>query len=165
MKDLRKGMFILLLGVIASISAFTLEDRRWEMAFINFDTESSNQINEIDALQAQLLAGVDPTTISEATAAGGVSSKLSFNCSNGKIIRDNAADSFHNAIYTSIKHTDGSYIELQDSESFLFKTAFETQSATLLESLPNDISEQMILASQMDSCSKIDMYLAKIKNI
>lgn len=165
MKDLRIGMFILLLGVIASISAFTMEDRRWEMAFINFDAEPNNQLNEIEALQAQLLAGVDPTTISEATAAGGASRKLSFNCANGKIIRDNVTDSFHNTIYTSIKHSDGSYIELQDSKSFLLKTAFETQSATLLESIPSDISEQMILATQMDSCSKIDMYLAKIKNI
>lgn len=162
MKDLRQGIIILLLGLIACITAFFYQDQRWEMAFINFDTQSSNDVLNI---QAQLLTGADPTAFAKPTAAGSPGKKINVRCTIGRIVRDKPLDPLHGLGYVSTKNTTGVYIQVRNKKTYLFKSLFETLSASLIDSLPLDVEQKLMLAAQADSCAQVDLYIASIKNI
>lgn len=162
MKDFRRGIIILLLGLLACITALLYQDQHWEMAFINFDSQSSRDILNI---QARLLTGADPTVFALPTAAGSVKKKINVRCATGKIVRDKPVDFFHGAKYVSTKSTTGSYVQLRNKQTYLFKSLFETQSASLIDSLPMVIEQKLTLAAQAANCAQVDLYIASIKNI
>lgn len=161
MRDLHKGVILLLLALLATVIAFSVEDRRWEMAFINF--EAKQQLREVEDIQAQLLAGLDPTENAQPTAAGVVSAKSQFApCFTGKIARDFTSDEYHNAPYTSVKNAQDTFIKVNNNV-YLLKSAFEMQSASLIEDFPNEISQMMQSAISAGRCVGLDLHLAKIK--
>ncbi|EPJ47867.1 MAG: hypothetical protein OFPII_09370 [Osedax symbiont Rs1] len=162
MKDYRKGILILLLGALVTILALAVDDRRWEMAYINFGTETEQQVAD---LQAQILSGIDPTLNADATAAGAVKRVAIPTCYRGKIARNLQTELFHDQPYTSIKNLNQTYIEVASANqlTFLVKGAFETQSASILKALPERIEQKLELVSGTSQCIQLDMYLAKIK--
>lgn len=65
----------------------------------------------------------------------------------------------------STKNTTGVYIQVRNKKTYLFKSLFETLSASLIDSLPLDVEQKLMLTAQADSCAQVDLYIASIKNI
>jgi len=160
MRDIHKGVILLIMAVLASIASLSVEDRHWKMPFITFD---SPQNDDVAKLQAQLLAGLDPTQNTAPTAAGNPAKLPPVVCLKGKIARDSSADLYHNAIYVSVKDVSDTYIELSDNQILLLKSAFETQSASVISALPVDVKQRLNQAVSVGGCGQIDLYLSKIK--
>ncbi|EPJ54957.1 MAG: hypothetical protein OFPI_04910 [Osedax symbiont Rs2] len=158
MKDVYKGITLLLLAAVAGVLSLSVEDRHWNMPFVKFDAPTQSQ--EISGIQSQILAGLDPSTITQPTAAGKTGLP---NCFQGKIARDKSTDLFSGAGYLSVKAFDEMFIEVKGENAYLLRGAFETQSASIIEQLPEDILQRMLSADSDLQCAKIDMYLAKIK--
>lgn len=161
MKDLHKGVILLLLACLVSIITFFIEDRHWEMAFIRFNQPDPNQ--DVADIQAQLLAGIDPTLIAEPTAAGPTNQVKHAPCFNGKISRDSQADSFHDQPYISIKENQATYIIIANDQAFLRKSPYEMQSASIIPIMPATALSLMHSAVQAGRCASLDLHLAKIK--
>ncbi len=180
MRDIHKGVIFLILALLASVVTLTMEDRRWEMAFINWDKKQDQDVLDI---QAQLFAGIDPTLNAQPTAAGNainpeidnpisiddvnlapvaISKKGSY-CFSGKIARDLNTDPFHDLPYTSIKNNRDTFINIDNNLAFLLKSAYEVQSASLISVLP--VNAQQLMQSAIDGghCIDLDLHLAKIK--
>ena len=158
MKDIYKGITLLLLAAVAGVISLSVEDRHWNMPFVKFDQPS--QTEEISGIQAQIIAGLDPSTVTQATAAGKAALPT---CFHGKIARDKSTDLFNGSNYLSVKTFDEMYIEVKGKNTYLLRGAFETQSASIIEQLPGSVLQRMENAGNKSKCAKIDMYLAKIK--
>jgi hypothetical protein len=177
MKDYHKGLILILLAVLASTASFYEEDRRWEMAFINYQPTSPNAsraIDDVEQLQQSILAGLDPTLTAQPTAAGGLlkqqqaNTELSVdkpieNCVVGKISRSNSHSLYHDDDYMAIKHNNNTYIHLTKRDIYLLRKPLDAQSASLLIKSPNSVVQKIALAEQSDQCKKIDLYLARVK--
>jgi hypothetical protein len=173
MRDIHKGAIFLMLGLLASVVTLSMDDRRWEMAFINWDEKQDLDVQNI---QSQLLAGLDPTLNAQATAAGNpsttqksiaenvVSNKKSAFCFSGKIARDINSDQFHEMPYISVKEDQDTFISIDNNFALLLKSAFEVQSASLIQSLPSSVAHTMQLAIENGRCIELDLHLAKIKS-
>jgi len=160
MKDIHKGVILLIMAVLASIASLSVEDRHWKMPFITFESQSNDDVAH---LQAQLLAGLDPTENSAPTAAGDSAKLTPVVCLKGKIARDSSADLYHDATYVSVKNVSDTYIELSDNQILLLKSAFETQSASVISALPFSVEQRLDQAISAGGCGQIDLYLSKIK--
>ncbi|NQZ31808.1 MAG: hypothetical protein HRU06_11065 [Oceanospirillaceae bacterium] len=161
MRDIHKGVILLFLAVLASIVSLSVDDRHWEMPFMTFDSDPHSDVAD---LQAQLLAGLDPTENAAPTAAGVTAKAVNTPCFAGKIARDNSTDEFHNALYLAIKQSNDTYIEVIQSQTYLIKGAFETQSASIIESFPSAVEQKIGQISNITSCKQLDVYLSKINN-
>lgn len=161
MKDIHKGVILLLMAVVASVVSLSVDDRHWKMPFVKFDSDPHSDVSQ---LQAQLLAGLDPTENAAPTAAGTTTKSDNIPCFAGKIARDKNSDTFHDALYLSIKKSSETYIELIQNQTYLLKSAFETQSASVIASLPAKVEQQMAQISSIESCKQLDIYLSKINN-
>ncbi|MEM5529875.1 hypothetical protein WN093_13730 [Gammaproteobacteria bacterium AS21] len=178
MKDYHKGLILILLAVLASTTAFYEEDRRWEMAFINYQptlrtNEAANDAyNDVEQLQQNILAGLDPTLVAQPTAAG-VSVKKSTQknaiektaeyCAIGKIIRSNSHSLYHNDDYMAIKYNNNTFIYLTKRDIYLLKKPLDAQSASLLLESPDGVMQEISQAQQSDQCKKNDLYLARVR--
>jgi len=160
MRDTHKGVIFLFLALLASIAAIYEDPRHWEMPFINFTTSPQD---DVALLQAQLLAGLDPTENAAPTAAGNPVKTPPVQCLEGKVARDKSTDLYHDAQYVSIKELGNTYIELANRDVRLLKSAFETQSASIIDSLPVKVEQFLDQAMVKGKCGKIDLYLSKIK--
>ncbi|MCJ8338233.1 MAG: hypothetical protein MJK10_07145 [Pseudomonadales bacterium] len=158
MKDVYKGITLLLLAGVASVISLSVEDRHWNMPFVKFD--ATPESTEIRGIQAQILAGLDPSTITQPTAAGKAALPT---CYQGKIARDKSTDLFSGVGYLSVKEFDQMYIQVKGVDTYLLRGAFETQSASVIEQLPANVLQRIEQAGKGRKCAKIDMYLAKIK--
>ncbi|NRA20658.1 MAG: hypothetical protein HRU05_09290 [Oceanospirillaceae bacterium] len=160
MKDIHKGIILLCMALLASIISFSVDDRHWNMPFVSFAEDSHRDVAD---LQAQLLAGLDPTENSAPTAAGNQSNDLQTSCLSGKIARDKTTDKLHDDSYISVKESSAVYIQIILKQVLLVKGPFETQSASVIDVFPNTVSERLELASNSGNCTQIDLYLSKIK--
>jgi len=158
MKDVYKGITLLLLAGVASAISLSVDDRHWNMPFVKFDSATEN--TEISGIQTQILAGLDPSTITQPTAAGKGALP---SCFQGKIARDKSTDLFSGVGYLSVKAFDEMYIEVKGKDIYLLRGAFETQSASVIAQLPDDVMQRIEAAASDMKCAKVDMYLAKIK--
>lgn len=179
MKDYHKGLILILLAVLASTTAFYEEDRRWEMAFINHQptlliNETANDAyNEVEQLQQNILAGLDPTLVAQPTAAGGVlvkrpSQKETIQkpaeyCAIGKIIRSNSHSLYHDDDYMAIQYNNNTFIYLIKRDIYLLRNLLDAQSASLLLESPDSVMQKIAQAQQSDQCKKNDLYLARVK--
>ena len=173
MRDIHKGAIFLILALLASVVTLSMDDRRWEMAFINWEEKQDLDVQNI---QSQLLAGIDPTLNAEATAAGSASntqqravasnpsSKKNSFCFSGKIARDLSSDQFHEMPYISIKEHQDTFISIDNNFALLIKSAYEVQSASLIQSLPSSAAQLMQSAMENGRCIELDLHLAKIKS-
>jgi len=160
MRDIHKGVILLIMAVLASIASLSVEDRHWKMPFITFESQRNDDVAQ---LQAQLLAGLDPTQNAAPTAAGNPAKLPPVVCLQGKIARDSSADLYNNATYVSVKDASNTYIELSDNQILLLKSAFETQSASVISALPVSAEQRLDQAISAGGCGQIDLYLSKIK--
>jgi hypothetical protein len=160
MKDTHKGVIFLFLAVIASSTMLTVDDRPWEMAFINKQPE---QDNDVTLIQSQILAGLDPTENTQSTAAGPASRKIKPTCIKGVIARDKTADLFDGEPYASVKRAGNTYIEITQKNTYMIKGKFQTQSASVVTQFPDDINHELQLVKRIGGCINLSLYLAKIK--
>ncbi len=173
MRDIHKGAIFLILALLASVVTLSMDDRRWEMAFINWEEKQDLDVQNI---QSQLLAGLDPTLNAEATAAGNpsntqqavisnsASAKKNSYCFSGKIARDLSSDQFHEMPYVSVKENQDTFINIDNDFALLIKSAYEMQSASLIQSLPTNVAQLMQSAMANGRCIELDLHLAKIKS-
>jgi len=180
MKDYHKGLILILLAVLASTAAFYEEDRRWEMAYINYQPTSSNRgsvievDDEIEQLQQDILAGLDPTLTAQPTAAGEMLKQDQVEqsvrikepveyCATGQISRSNSHSLYHDDEYMAIKQNNNTYIYLTKRDIYLLKKPLDAQSASLLISSPDSVVEKISMAQQSTQCKKVDLYLARVR--
>ncbi|MEH6445885.1 MAG: hypothetical protein V7784_18480 [Oceanospirillaceae bacterium] len=169
MRDLYKGSVLLLLAFIASLVTLSAEDRHWKLPFAKYYVDPDSYLHpnsDVAAIQAQLFAGLDPTVNAAPTATGKSKTKtraLASVCFKGNIARDKSSDLFHGAAYVSIKETDDTFIEVNETD-FLIKNAFAIQSASIVSALPAPMQNRLDSALESGRCATLDLYLSKISN-
>lgn len=154
MKDSYKGISLLLLGALASLWVLSKDDHGWQLAQLKWPPEPS-----VDELQQQILAGVDPSEVFEATAAGG-DKPLPPDCYVGQVSRNMADEALHGAAYQAIKHEGDTYISVNQGQRYYLRTALESQTASRIQQLPEVVAQRF---AEFDDCKPLDIFLARLK--
>lgn len=152
MKDVYKGVALLLLAAVASIITLSIEDHGWQITAVKFESDP-----DVESLQSQILAGFDPTETQQPTAAG---NRVVPQCFQGLIERDNNSDLFNGEKYVSVKKMEDMYIEVRSE--YLLRDAFQTQSASIVKQVPSEVLERLGSASEGLDCATVNIYLAEI---